>query len=206
MDLGLYNLKYPARKLIGGVLPALRRVDPNAISWALLPVGAATAAALFVAAQGRTGLYGAVIGLIVLRMFLGTLDGLVAVHYGKSTPLGELVNRLAPELCDAMYMAALVLARPDQRQLGCLALAMAWLTSFSGLLGAVIGRPTQSVGPVGQTDRLAALIACSLLALASRALGWRIDAMRVFLCWAAAGGAATVCLRLSRHLRDARRL
>jgi CDP-diacylglycerol--glycerol-3-phosphate 3-phosphatidyltransferase len=202
MDLGLYNLKYPARKLIGGVLPLLRGVNPNAISWAMLPVGAATAAA-YAFAPERPALYLVGIGLLLLRMFLGTLDGLVAVHFGKGTPKGELVNRLAPELCDAMYLGAMAVARPEWRLLGIGALVIAWLTSFSGLLGATIGKPTQSIGPAGPTDRLAALQVLSLAAYLGHCCGWKVDFMRVFLGWTIAGGTLTVILRLWRNLRSA---
>lgn len=203
MDLGLYNLKYGARRLISGVLPLLRNVDPNAISWCLLPVGAATAAVYWLAAQGRAWACLVGIGLVFLRMFLGTLDGLVAVHYRKGTPRGEIVNRLAPELCDVMLVATLALARPEWRIPGIGALALAWLTSFSGLIGAVVGKPTQSVGPVGQTDRLAALQVCSLAAFLAASFGWRVDFLEIFLWWTILGGVLTVVLRLYRSLRAA---
>lgn len=203
MGLGLYNLKYGVRRLIRGVLPLFAKVDPNAISWSLLPVGAATAAVYWLGAQGRPWLYPVGVALIFLRMFLGTLDGLVAVHYGRGTPRGEIVNRLAPELCDVMLIAALTLARPEWRLPGIGALALAWLTTFAGLVGPTAGAATQSVGPVGQTDRLAALQLCSLAAFAAETLGSGIDFLRVFLWWTILGGVLTVLLRLHRTLRAA---
>jgi CDP-diacylglycerol--glycerol-3-phosphate 3-phosphatidyltransferase len=201
MDLGLYNLKHGVRRLIRGVLPVFANVEPNAISWSLLPVGAATAAVYWLGAQGRPWLYLAGAALIFLRMFLGTLDGLVAVHYGKGTPRGEIVNRLAPELCDVMLVTALALARPEWLLPGVGALAMAWLTTFSGLVGATAGAPTQSVGPVGQTDRLAALQLSSFAAFAAETFGYGVDFLWVFLWWTIAGGILTVVLRLHRTLR-----
>jgi CDP-diacylglycerol--glycerol-3-phosphate 3-phosphatidyltransferase len=208
MDIGLYNLKYPVRKMLNGLLPALRNVDPNHISLAMLPVGLVTAFVYYEAAQGRPALYLVGIALIFLRMFLGTLDGLVATHYGKSGPTGEMVNRIAPELCDAMLLVALAVARPEWRLVGIGALAVAWLTTFSGLLGLTAGLTTQSVGPVGQTDRLAALQLFSLLAFFSERSGWRGewlgDFMRDFLLWVIGGGILTVALRLWRNLRAAR--
>jgi len=202
MELGLYKLKYPARKLIGGVLPLLGNVDPNHISWAMLPVGVAIAATYYFA-FGHPWLYLAGIGLVFLRMFLGTLDGLVAVHFEKGTPKGELVNRIAPELCDAMYLTALALARPEWLIPGIFALTMAWLTTFAGLLGTTIGRPTQSIGPAGQTDRLAALQVLSLAAFLGARFGWSLDFMRIFLFWVILGGTLTVALRLRRALGSA---
>ncbi len=204
MDIGLYNLKYPARKLISGILPVLRDVEPNWISLALLPVGLAVAACYLVGPRGRPWLYLVAIGLIFLRMFLGTLDGLVATHYGKATPQGEMVNRLAPELCDVMYMVTLALARPDWMVPGIFALALAWLITFAGLLGFVVGQLGQSVGPMGQTDRLAALQILSFLAFLSEHYGWGIDFLWIFLWWVAGGGVLTVWLRLARHFRGVR--
>lgn len=201
-DLGLYNAKYALRRRIQGVLPAFRRVDPNAISWSLLPVGAATAAAIWLAArEGPAWLWLAVVGLVFLRMVLGTLDGLVAVEFGKGTARGELVNRIAPELCDVMYLLAFAFARPEWTPWAIGALALAWLTTFAGLLGAVVGKPTQSVGPVGQTDRLAALQVFAFLAFLGATLAWPYDFLLGFLVWTIVGGTITVALRLSRHLR-----
>lgn len=202
MDIGLYQLKYPVRRLISGVLPRLEHVSPNAISWWLVPVGVVTAACLLLGARGHPGLWLAAIVLLFLRMFLGTLDGLVATHYGKATARGELVNRLAPELCDVLTLGALAAARPEWRLAGIGALGLAWLTSFAGLVGAVVGKPTQSVGPAGATDRLAALQAMLLLAFLSARLGWRVDFLLLFLWWVVAGGALTVVLRLARHFRS----
>src|SRR5262245_59845604 len=113
MDLGLYNLKYPARKMIAGLLPQLADTDPNHISYAMLPVGLLIGACYWVGARIQPWLYLLAILLIFFRMFLGTLDGLVATHYGKGSKKGEIVNRLAPELCDAFTMIAFALARPE---------------------------------------------------------------------------------------------
>jgi len=203
MDVGLYNLKYPARKLIQGVLPQLRDTDPNHISYALIPVGLLVAGAYFVGAQGQPWLYLVGIALTFVRMFLGTLDGLVATHYGKSTKRGEMINRFAPELCDVLYLLALAMAQPEWMVPGMLALALAWLITFAGLVGATAGLPTQSVGPAGQTDRLALLQVFSLLAFLSDTRGWGVDFLGGFLWWVAIGGSLTVALRLRRHLKAA---
>jgi len=203
VDFGLYNLKYPARKLIEGVLPQLADTDPNHISYAMIPVGVLIAATYFVGAQGQPWLYLLGILLMFVRMFLGTLDGLVATHYGKSSKRGEIINRLAPELCDVLYLLALALARPEWQLPGLLAVALAWLITFAGLVGATAGLPTQSVGPAGQTDRIALLQLMSLLAFLSGTLGWKVDFLGVFLWWVAIGGTVTVVLRLKRNLKAA---
>ena len=203
MDIGLYNLKYPARKLIEGVLPQLRDTNPDHISYAMIPIGLLIAAAYFVGAHGQPWLYLLAILLTLVRMFLGTLDGLVATHYGKSTKRGEMIHRLAPELCDVFTLLALTLTNPDWRLSGLLAITLAWLISFTGMVGATAGLPTQSVGPAGQTDRLALLMLFSLLAFFSDIRGWRIDFIGLFLLWVVFGGMITVVLRLRRHLKAA---
>lgn len=180
MNIGLYNVKYAARKWIEWILPLCRRLDPNWISLSLLvPAGAAAWA--YAAGRPFIGIF-----CILLRMFLGTLDGLVAERFQKGTPQGEIVNRLAPELADAALFAVFAWQDPLW---GIPALSMCWLTTFAGL----VGKKPQSVGPAGQTDRLAALIVCSLL---SPYFDW----MRIFLIWCTIGGAATVVLRLKRNL------
>lgn len=204
MDLGLYNAKYGFRKLLTAMLPALRNVSPNAISWSLVPVGLVTAAVYYLAATGGpVWLFLVGAALVLLRMVIGTLDGLVAVTFAKGSGRGEIVNRLAPELCDVVLLAALVAARPEQLLLGIAALSVAWLTTFAGVVGAVLGRPTQSVGPVGQTDRLAALILFSLAAGLAAPLGLEADLVVLFLAWTVLGGALTIVLRLARALEAA---
>src|SRR5262245_16795813 len=203
MDVGLYNLKYPARKLIAGLLPQLEDTDPNHISYVMVPLGLLIAVCYWAGAQGRAWLYLLAIPLIFLRMFLGTLDGLVATHFGKGSKKGEIVNRLAPELCDVFTMVALALARPEWATPGIFALGVTWLITFAGLVGATAGLPTQSVGPAGQTDRLATLQLVSLLAFLQETRHWTVDVLALFLWWVALGGAITVGLRLQRNFRAA---
>lgn len=203
MDLGLYNLKYPVRKMISGVLPQLADTDPNHISYTMLPVGLLIAACYWVGARIQPWLYLLAILLVFLRMFLGTLDGLVATHYGKGSKRGEIVNRLAPELCDAFTMIALALARPEWAVPGVLALATSWLITFAGLVGPTAGLPTQSVGPAGQTDRLAALQLASLLAFLAETRHWEVDVFALYLWWVVVGGILTIALRLQRNLKAA---
>jgi phosphatidylglycerophosphate synthase len=200
MDLGLYKLKIPARRLIGAAVPLCRHISPDLISWSILPLGIATAAAYYFA-DSRPWLLLVGPPLILLRMFLATLDGLVAETYRRFSPTGEIVNRLPPEIADVLLLLALTLSSPARHLPGTLALATAWLTTFSGLIGLSIHRPIQSVGPVGQTDRLAALIALSLAGYTLSALGHPFDALTCFLIWSAAGGCLTIILRLYRALR-----
>jgi phosphatidylglycerophosphate synthase len=196
MKMGLYHLKYPFRKLIEWVLPCVKNVSPNTVSLLMLPVGLAIACCSYLGLNSHPQLLLSAFLLCFLRMFLGTLDGLMAVRYNKASVSGEMLNRLAPEICDVMYLIAIVLARPDLDRLGLSMICLAWLTSFSGLLGPLVGRPIQNEGPVGQTDRLAAFMAALLLLY----FGASIDSIRIFMWWCIGGGIATVALRLWRTI------
>ena len=200
MDIGLYNMKYPVRKLISGVLPLMKDVNPNTVSWSMIPVGVAIAGCYYFAAQGQNVLYLVAIALTFLRMYLGTLDGLMAEHYKKGTPQGEMINRLTPELCDVMYLMAIAFSCFSHIFLGIIVMAVAWLTTFAGLIGLTAQKKIQSVGPVGQTDRLAALLVFTLLAYLSNQFHWGVDFVQIFLIWAVAGGILTIILRLRRNL------
>lgn len=201
MDIGLYKMKYPARRLIGGVLPWMRHVNPNIVSWLILPVGVAIAVSYYFGARGRPVLYIIAFLLIFVRMYLGTLDGLMAEHFNKQTPTGEIMNRLVPEIADILYLLALTAARPEWLGIGLIAVGIAWLTSFAGLVGLLVNKPVQSAGPAGQTDRLAALLVLTLAAYLSEYFEWDIDFIKLFLIWTALGGALTVMLRLGRNLQ-----
>ncbi len=206
MDIGLYKMKYPFRKLIMGVLPLVKDVNPNTVSWLLIPVGVAISGCYFFAAGGIPQLYLVAVGLTFLRMFLGTLDGLMAEHFQKSSPQGEIINRLTPEVCDCLCLLALSLGKTEWFLAGILALGIAWLTSFAGLIGLVAKQPIQSVGPVGQTDRLVALIVFSVLEYFSLLFAWGIDFIKIFLYWAILGGMVTIFLRLRCHFCGAKTL
>ncbi len=182
MNFGLYNLKYSARKWLFWILPYMEKINPNWVSLLLLPIGLCIA--YFYWADRY--ILGSV--FILLRLFFGTLDGLIAEHFKKGTATGEILNRLTPEISDLLLMGVLAWKDPSW---GILALIVAWLTTFSGLIGLAVKKPIQSVGPVGQTDRLAALILCSLIPLA--------NPMRLFLIWTIFGGLLTIVLRLKRQ-------
>lgn len=200
MDLGLYQLKYPFRKLLKGLLPFFKNTNPNWLSMALLPIGLTTAYLIYAAETSSTSLLNlAAIVLCLLRMVVGTLDGFIAVHFHKQTPTGELLNRLIPEVCDCLYLTAIAFANPAWRELGTVAIVVSWLTSVSGFLGLLVGKPVQSVGPVGQTDRLLALQIFLLLATFEKILGWDTDFIRIFLFWCIGGGTITIALRLYRN-------
>ena len=199
MDLGLYNAKYPFRKMISFVLPFFKNVDPNFISLWLIPIGISTALLLYAAPQ-RPIYFLWVPLLIFARMFFGTLDGLVAVSFNKQSSNGEIINRVTPEIADMLMMAALVLSHPNDWRLGVWVLVLSWDIPFFGLVGLTGKKSGQSVGPVGQTDRLAALMFFCVLQYFGLRHAWSIDFIHLFFYWILVGGLVTVTLRCYRAL------
>ncbi|QDK36479.1 hypothetical protein [Bdellovibrio sp. NC01] len=205
MDVGLYLLKYPFRKVISFLIPACENVDPNKISYALLPVGVAMAWCYYYALSGGHKIFFIIGGLLgILRMIVATLDGLVAVHYNKSSVKGDILNRITPELCDLMLIPTLVVMKGIY-PLGVFVMLFAWAVPFFGLFGAPSGLAVQSVGPVGQTDRLAALMLLSLFQYFSLEFHWGIDFILYFFYWVIIGGTITLILRYTRVYKEAGR-
>ena len=199
MDIGLYNFKYPFRKFINGLLPFFKDSDPNWISFWLIPIGIVTAVDYFYASAFPFAYILGII-LIFIRMVVGTMDGLVAVTYHKESPKGEMINRITPEIADVLLMLGIIFSKPDYYFVGILALAVCWTTSFAGLIGITANQKIQSVGPVGQTDRIAALILFSLLQYINLYLGYNIDFIWIFLWWCVFGGILTIAIRLYRSI------
>lgn len=200
MDLGLYHLKYPFRKVIGFLLPLFKNVHPNTISWSLVPIGLVTALFYLLAPQAPVlYLIGAL--LILVRMTVGTMDGLVAVKFNKGSKKGEMINRIAPEICDVLLMLAVVYSCPAHLKMGILALGLCWMVTFFGLIGIVAEKKIQSVGPVGQTDRIVALGILSIFQFFSQTGGWGIDFTFLFFLWVIGGSLVTIGLRAYRNLK-----
>jgi phosphatidylglycerophosphate synthase len=208
MNLGLYQMKYPFRRMIGGLLRLACRTRPDTISWSCLPIGAATAVVYYFSARAPL-LYGLGIALIILRMIVTTLDGLLAESTGQSCPHGELVNRIPAKISDVLLLVAVAAAAQMPAALVAMAVGACWLASYASLMGPLAGVPGHSTGPAGQTDRLAATLIASAWGLAGTMgvpaeLGG-LSPLQWLLVWFAAGGVLTFLLRIRLALRDARR-
>jgi len=204
MDIGLYTLKYPFRKLIGFLIPWFKNSNPNNISWFLVVIGLLMSTCYWFALNANiTSLLWFGIALGFVRMIVATLDGLVAIEYKKSSTLGDLINRLTPEICDLLLYPVLVIATRHLDILGMSVLTMSWAISYFGLLGVASGCPIQSVGPTGQTDRLAALMLFSFFQIVGDGFGWKVHFFDIFFYWILIGGVLTLWLRWHRSFRAA---
>ncbi len=188
-DLGLYQAKYGLRRVLDRI-PGIARLDPNAVSLSALAASAVAAWAF------ATSLWPLLAIGIVLRMVLSTLDGHIAENYGKKTRVGGYINRLVSELADVAILVGFVFhARPGW------ALAVicgAWTVNILGLVGLVAGGKIQSVGPAGQTDRMALLLVVAIIA-SFVDVDWTLVA-QIFVALIA----VTIVLRLDRSVRELR--
>ena len=160
-DASVYEGKRLIRRVLAGV-PGLERLDPNAVTLAILVPALLAGISLWqgwwiLAALGAAG-----------RMVLATLDGYVAERFERRTPLGAYLNRIVTEVADAIVLLGL-LGQADPLWVA-LAIASAWIVNVAGVLGPVAGGSIQWTGPAGQADRLAILLGASLVAIV-----WPID-------------------------------
>jgi CDP-diacylglycerol---glycerol-3-phosphate 3-phosphatidyltransferase len=188
-DLGLYQTKYLLRNILRNI-PGLPLLSPNLLSILAFLPGLVVAICLY---QGWW--WGAVVA-IAGRMFINTLDGLVAEEFNKTSPLGAYLNRLPGEFTDLLIIVALW---PHSQPVWVVALLLltSWVQMF-GLLGLVAGGKTQSVGPCGQTDRLA------ILALAAAGAGCGLPVWPYIIPGLCVGCVLTLGLRIFRSIIEIR--
>lgn len=190
-DLGLYQTKYMLRNVLRKI-PGVAYLSPNVLSLLAVVPGVLAAAYLF------SGQWLSAILCIMARMILNTLDGLVAEEFNKKSHLGAYLNRLPGEFTDSLIVLALLNYCSFLWILALLALT-GWV-QILGVLGLAAGGPTQSVGPCGQTDRLAIMMVGCVLAW----LGFNVWPTLVpLLCL---GCGLTIILRIYRSIRDIRKL
>jgi len=188
-DLGLYQTKYWLRGFLRRI-PGLQRLSPNAISLCAVVPGGLAAYCLY------QGWWLGAVGAIAARMVVNTLDGLIAEEFNKTSRLGAYLNRLPGEFTDLLIVLGLW---PHGEMPWTLALIVltGWVQLF-GLLGLVAGGKIQSVGPCGQTDRLAILAIAALVAqFVNPELVWFYVIPGMTL-----GCGLTILLRIGRSLHE----
>lgn len=89
---------------------------------------------------------------LLLRMALNAIDGMLAREYGQQSRLGGILNEVGDVVSDAaLYLPfAMLLAQPAWVVL---AVMLALLTEFIGVLGPGLGALRRYDGPMGKSDR-----------------------------------------------------
>ena len=155
--MGLYLLKFPYRRILEPLARRLRWLHPDIVSYAAVPVAAATGWCFYKAAESPALLLWAA-GLTLLRMTLNTLDGIMAIERGNLSLRGEIVNALPDRYADLFVLAGIALSPLCRGWLGGAAIGSMFLVSYTGMLGKALGVSWQHHGPLGKVERLIILM------------------------------------------------
>ena len=103
---------------------------------------------------------------IQMRLLCNLFDGMVAVEYDKTTPMGEVYNDFPDRIADIL----IIMGVGYYAQLNSYAVEMAWvcsllavLTAYIRVLGDSIGTPSFFVGPMAKPHRMFLITIASLL-------------------------------------------
>lgn len=166
----VYDLKPRFQAVLRPAVAALARagVTANQVTVAAAAMSIVAAIALAFLAGSRASLV--LMPLVLfLRMALNAIDGMLAREHGQKSRLGAILNETGDVVSDAALYLALV---PALAPFGAAALPIvgfvlgAVLTEFVGVLGPSVGAPRAYDGPMGKSDRAAAigLLAAALAA------------------------------------------
>ena len=144
---------------------AHRGVSPNAISIAgmLCGLGAGPALAGTSLAPSYERLaWLTAAALILLRAAANMLDGMVAVEFARSSPVGELYNEVPDRVSDAVMQIALGYAADGVPWLGYTAACAALLVAYVRAVGKAAGVPQEFGGPMAKQRRMFTVVALGL--------------------------------------------
>lgn len=149
--------------------------------------------------------------LVLVRILANTLDGMVAVEWGRASKVGLLYNDAPDRLSDTALLLGAGYAYGGQVELGYAAACVALFVSYARLLGRAAGAPSDFSGPMDKGGRMIVLMLAALfMGLAPGA--WLPGAEAVWtappslaLLVVCAGGAFTAARRLWRAGRYLRR-
>jgi len=157
----VYDLKPRFQAVLRPAVGALARagVTANQVTVAAAVLSVVAAIALAILAGSRASLV--IMPLVLfLRMALNAIDGMLAREHGQKSRLGAILNETGDVVSDAALYLALV---PALASYGAGALPIvgfvfgAVLTEFVGVLGPSVGSPRAYDGPMGKSDRAAAI-------------------------------------------------
>jgi phosphatidylglycerophosphate synthase len=190
-DLGLYQTKYILRAWLRKI-PGIGRLSPNVLSVLAIVPGLLAAYCLY-----HSYYLGAILA-IMGRMIINTLDGLIAEEFDKKSHLGAYLNRLPGEFTDILIVMGLW---PHGSLYWVMALvALTGWVQMIGILPLAAGGKGQSVGPCGQTDRLAIILISCVVALSG------VDVWRYMIPALCYGCGLTLLIRIYRSIRDIKTL
>ncbi|WP_145554872.1 CDP-alcohol phosphatidyltransferase family protein [Yersinia canariae] len=124
---------------------------------------------------------------LFFRMALNAIDGMLAREFNQQSRLGALLNEIGDVVSDiALYLPFALLPYAHPKWV-ILAVFLALLTEFCGVMAQTLGRPRGYQGPLGKSDRALLFGAYGLaVAVWPTALvysGWLFGFASVLLLW-----------------------
>lgn len=151
--MALYAVKPAFRRCLESLIPFLRPVHPDVLTWGAL-VCSVVGGILFSFAVARRWLFLVIPVLLFLRIALNALDGLLAQATGKARPAGEVLNEATDRLSDAALILGVAYSPLSSPAWGLPALAAVLFSSYAGVLGKVVGVGRQYGGILDKADRM----------------------------------------------------
>lgn len=187
-------------------------VSPNAISvyGVIAALAGAIALAFTPVADGTVRhLLWIFAGLMVgMRLICNMLDGMVAVEWGKGSPLGALYNEIPDRIADFVILVGAGYSYGGQVTLGYIAASLAVFTAYVRVAARSVGAPSDFGGPMAKPQRMAVIIAtCAFLGFTPSAWhpAWgesqQYGLISAALMLIVVGSIATAFLRLRRAAR-----
>lgn len=179
----IYGLKPAFQNLLRPLTRALARrgVTANAVTLAAVVLSAAVGAAVALRPGERWPLL--LIGpALLVRMALNAVDGMLAREHGMKSRLGAVLNELGDVVSDAALYLPLALVAAFEPALVVVFVLLAVIAEMTGVLGPTIGAGRRYDGPMGKSDRAAAIgVATLLIGLGVPAGRWP-DILMAALC------------------------
>ena len=135
-------------------------ISPNGISLGGMACGIAAGSALAATAHAAgweriAWLAGA--ALIQLRLIANLLDGMVAIEFGRASPLGELFNEVPDRVSDTAILIGAGYAVGGDPAFGYLGACAALFTAYVRVAGKAAGAAQEYCGPMAKQHRMALL-------------------------------------------------
>lgn len=181
----VYDLKPRFQALLRPLVSVLvtKGVTANQVTVAAMVASVATGLALWALAGDRLSLL--LLPLVLfLRMALNAIDGMIAREHDQKSRLGAILNEVGDVVSDAALYLALV---PALAPFGAQALPIvlfvltAILTEFVGVTVQALGAGRRYDGPMGKSDRAAAVGLIAFLIVTGVPAGWWLDGVMILL-------------------------
>ena len=151
--MGLYDIKPQFRRFLTGLLPYLKPVHPDVLTWGALVCSVAAAVLLSYAEKYRW-IFLVIPLLLFIRIGLNALDGQLAQATGKARPFGEVLNEATDRLSDLAILFGIAYSPFSSIRWGAPAVAAILFSSYIGILGKAVGAGRQYGGVLGKADRM----------------------------------------------------